>query len=164
MKHRMNLYNAVISPQFSYADIIWGGCGMRESQSLQRVQNFAAKSITGNRKYDSATKSLNQLKLLNLEQRRNVHETVFAHKALLKKSSANLNKDYERYTSKANTRQADKKILSIPIHKSTKYEKSPLYRTILSWNKCPKDLPFDNLTQHKNLFQKHLVKVNLNLN
>ena len=45
---RINLYHAVISPQFSYADIVWGGCGKKEALSLQRIQNFAAKSITGN--------------------------------------------------------------------------------------------------------------------
>ena len=81
-KHRLNLYHAIISPQFSYADIVWGGCNQVEKVSLQRVQNFAAKSITGNKKYDSATNSLKHLKLLNLEQRLSIHETVFAHKAI----------------------------------------------------------------------------------
>ena len=57
-KQRLTLYKAVISPLFGYADIIWNGCGERDSQSLQRVQNFAVKSITGNRKYDSASASL----------------------------------------------------------------------------------------------------------
>ena len=56
-QQRMHLYNALISPHFNYADVVWGGCGKKESLSLQKVQNFAARSITGNRKMDSATAS-----------------------------------------------------------------------------------------------------------
>ena len=72
-KHRITLYKALISPLFSYGDIIWGGCTKKDSEKLQRVQNFASKSIAGNRKYDSASASLKKLKILNLEQRSQVH-------------------------------------------------------------------------------------------
>ena len=160
MEHKMKLYNAIISPQFNYADIIWGGCLKKDSQSLQRVQNFAAKSITGHRKYDSATNSLNQLNLLNLQQRRNIHETVFIHKALLLKNTPNINDQYQKYISTANTRLAKQRKLKTPAHKTTIFEKSPLYRTIKSWNNCPPDLPFSSIKQHKALLQKHLLYEN----
>ena len=150
------MYHAVISPQFSYADVVWGGCLQKESDSLQRIQNFAAKSITGHRKYDSASNSLNQLNLLNLQQRRKVHETVFIHKALLQKSTANLNEQYNQYISTANTRQAEARKLTIPAHKTSKFERSPLYRTILSWNRCPPNLTFDSIKSHKNSLQKFM--------
>lgn len=153
----MDLYHAVISPQFSYADIIWGGCGQQEAQSLQRVQNFAAKSITGNRKYDSATESLRKLKLLNLKQRRSVHETVFVHKALLQKNTAKINEEYNQLIPTTNTRFAKLGKLKPPIHKTSKFEKSPLYRSIISWNSCPNHLPKDNIKNHKIQLQKHMT-------
>ena len=155
IENRMDLYHAVISPQFSYADIIWGGCGQQEAQSLQRVQNFAAKSITGNRKYDSATESLRKLKLLNLKQRRSVHETVFVHKALLQKNTAKINEEYNQLIPTTNTRFAKLGKLKPPIHKTSKFEKSPLYRSIISWNSCPNHLPKDNIKNHKIQLQKH---------
>ena len=156
----VTLYKSVISPLFGYADIVWGGCGVKDSQSLQRVQNFAAKSITGNRKYDSASASLRKLKFLNLQQRRNVHESVFAHKALLNKNTDSINQQYSNHKSIANTRQAEKKKLTIPKHKTAKFEKSPLYRTIQSWNACPANLPFENIRQHKTQLQHHLININ----
>ena len=162
MKQRLSLYTAVISPQFSYADIVWGGCTKKASQSLQRIQNFAAKSITGHRKYDSASSSLRKLNLLNLEQRRQIHETVFTHKALLQKNTENINQQYREHLSTANTRQADTRILTTPMHKTSKFESSPLYRTIKSWNKCPPNLPFNNPKQHKNMLQKHYISLSLN--
>ena len=158
MRNRLNLYHGVISPLFSYADIVWGGCGQKESISLQRVQNFAAKSITGNRKYDSATESLQKLKLLNLQQRRTIHETVLVHKALQDKSSDNINAHYKQHLSKSNTRQATHKKLLVPVHRSSKFEKSPLYRSILSWNKCPNFINSENIKQHKAHLQKHLLE------
>ena len=158
-KQRIKLYHALISPQFSYADIIWGGCRQKDSRRLQSVQNFAAKSITGHRKYDSATNSLKQLNFLNLHQRRQVHENVFSHRGLLQQSSANINSQYMEYTSKANTRHAEKKKLRLPKHKTAKFERSPLYRTISSWNAHP-TFSFGNIEQQKTELQKHLITIN----
>ena len=159
MKQRIKLYNAIISPQFSYADIIWGGCRQKESKSLQSVQNFAAKSITGHRKYDSATNSLKQLNFINLEQRRKVHENVFTHKGLMQLSTRNINNQYKEHISTANTRHAEQKKLNLPIHKTSKFQKSPLYRTITSWNDYP-NFSYGKIKQHKALLQKHFVAVN----
>ena len=157
LKSRLNLYHAVISPQFDYADVVWSGCGQKESKSLQRVQNFAAKSITGNRKYDSATESLMKLNLLNLQQRRSVHETVLVHKALQDKSSENINTLYQQHLSKSNTRQATHKKLSVPPHRTSKFEKSPLYRSITSWNQCPNIIDTESIQLHKKQLQKHIL-------
>lgn len=159
MKHRIKLYNAIISPQFSYADIIWGGCRQKESKRLQSVQNFAAKSITGHRKYDSATNSLNTLKLINLDQRRKVHENIFTHKALLQQSTENINNQFKEHISTTNTRHAVQNKLNIPKHKTAKFQRSPLYRTITSWNTNP-IFSFGNIKQHKFLLQKHFIAIN----
>ena len=156
-QQRINLYNALISPHFNYADVVWGGCSKKESLSLQKVQNFAARSITGNNKMDSATESLKKLKFLNLKQRRTIHETVFTHKAILLKNSDNLNEEYRQYVPQTNTRYANKGKLNIPKHKTTKFEKSPLYRTITAWNQCPDNLPQENVKQHKTNLQNLLI-------
>ena len=159
-KHRIVLYKALISPLFSYGDIIWGGCTKKDSEKLQRVQNFASKSITGNRKYDSASASLRKLKFLNLEQRRQVHQTVFVHKALTEKNTPAINQLYESYLSSANTRRAEHKKLTVPKHRTTRFEKSPLYQSITSWNLTPTNIPIGNIKQHKYLLQQHLIHNN----
>ena len=158
IEHRLNLYKVINSPQFDYADIIWGGCSKKDQKNLQIVQNFAAKSITGNKKYDSATASLKKLKLLNLQQRRKIHESVFIHKALLRKSTPNLYQEYSTYFPKRKTRMATHKKLSIPTHSTTKFKCSPLYRTIVTWNSLPPNLPKENAKLHKDHLQKHMIK------
>ena len=132
------------------------GCRQKESRSLQSTQNFAAKSITGHRKYDSATNSLKQLNFLNLEQRRKVHENGFTHKALLQQSTVNINQIYSQHTSTANTRHAEQHKLNFPKHRTSKYQRSPLYRTITSWNNNP-TFSFENIRQQKAQLQNHLI-------
>ena len=157
IKERVNLYNALITPHLDYADVVWGGCGTTNSNKLQLVQNFAAKSITGNKKRDSATKSLKKLKFLKLNQRRTVHETVFIHKSLLNINPANINEDYSQQKPTGNTRRAHQGKLNLPTHQSSKYQNSPFYRTIKSWNSCPSSFPADNPKTHKSHFQKYLI-------
>ena len=106
VKQRIHLYNALVSPQFDYADTVWGGCGKVNSQRLQITQNFAVKSITGNKKYDSATSSFKKLKFLRLEQRRYLHEAVFTHKSLLFQNPGEINNSYFNQIPTGNTRQA----------------------------------------------------------
>ena len=157
IQHRINLYHGVISPQFEYADVAWGGCAEKDKKRLQTVQNFAAKSITGNRKKDSATQSLKKLNFLNLQQRRQVHDSVFAHKALLEKSTANLHSQYASLIPKHKTRRSTLGKLNLPAHSTTKYKKSPFLRSIIAWNDTPPTLPKDNIKSHKTGYQNHLL-------
>ena len=149
LKLKMILYNTLIVPIFNYADIIWGGCSKTQSRRLQVSQNFAARSILGKSKYDSGKEALKELKLLNLENRRVVHESVFAHKGLSEKLPISIQNRYNKYKSKMNTRKSKYKKLNIPQHNLAKLKKSPIYRTISSWNKAPKDLPFRKIKPHK---------------
>ena len=155
---RLNLYNAIVTPLFNYCDIIWNGCNAKERKNLQIVQNFAAKSITGHRKYDSATDSLCQLQLLNLHQRRKLHEVVFVHKALKNQSAQNICEEYQNCISTVNTRNSTTGKLTLPSHNTAKFERSCLHRTIKSWNDAPQDVPKDNIRSHKNQLQKYLIK------
>ena len=121
MDQRLMLYNTIIAPLFNYGDVIWGGCDETDSKSLQKVQNFAARSICGKGRYDSATQSLKQLKLLDLKTRRKVHEAVFIHKAISKNTAENTCKIFENYKPSTQTRHANSGKLNIPTHGTAKF-------------------------------------------
>ena len=160
LKLKMTLYNTLIVPIFNYADIIWGGCNKTYGNRLQVAQNFAVRSILGRTKFDSGKQALRELKLLNLEQRRVVHESVFAHKGLCGKLPRNIKNRYKKYQSKIATRKSKNHKLNIPQHNLTKFKKSPICRTI-SWNKSPTNLPFGKIKPHKTGFQKYLLDENI---
>ena len=158
LKHKINLYNGIISPLFDYGDVLWGGCLQKDAKRLQSVQNFAIKSIVGKRKYDSASDAFNTLKILKLEQRRKIHESVFIHKALNQKSTKNLHEIFTAYKQKLSTRNATQNKLIIPQHKTSHFKKSPIYRMIKTWNSIPSSLPKNNIKLHKKHYQKHLIE------
>ena len=157
IRHRIQLYKSLVEPNFNYADVAWGGCGVTNAKSLQLAQNFAARSILGMRKSASATTALNKLKLLNLKQRRTVHETVFTHKSLINKHPENINSTYQQQLPRTNTRGAAAGRLNIPKHNTAKYEQSPLYRTIKSWNAAPTDMNKEDVQKHKAAYQRLLL-------
>ena len=157
IKTRILLYLTLIMPHFDYADIIYGGCNKYSSKKLQVAQNFAIRSITGTKKSVSPEESFAKLKFLNLEKRRLVHEAVFAQKSVLHKNPQRISLSYMQHYPKTDTRNASKGTLNLPSHKSSKYQNSPLFRTIAAWNSSPKDTPTHNTKVFKSHFQKNLI-------
>ena len=120
----------------------------REKQEeTPRIQNFALKSILGMRKHDSATEALTTLNYLNLQEKRNIHQAVFAHKALTGRTPKSITAEYLKLLPYEGRREAVKGNLNIPIHKKAKYEQSVLYRTVKAWYNT--DPGIRNLTTFK---------------
>ena len=157
LKLKVTLYKTLISPIFNYCDIIWGGCNKKDSKKLQCAQNFAIRTIVGKSKRESVRENLKELKLLNLEKRRTVHECVFAHKALNLKLPKLICQKYNNFKPIPKTRQYTNSKLNIPKHKQSKFRKSPIFRTIISWNKAPPHFTFGNIQKHKKEFQEYLL-------
>ena len=157
IKTRIYLYNTLVTPYFDYADVVYGGCNKKNSKYLQTAQNFAIRSITGTKKSISPRESFQKLKFLNLEQRRLVHEAVFAHKSFLDKNPQLINLQYLKQLSTSHTRNSSHSSLNLPSHRCSKYQKSPFYRTIKAWNSSPKDIPTHNIKIFKKYFQRNLI-------
>ena len=156
---RIQLYNSLVLPLLDYADVIWGGCGEANSRKMQITQNFAIRSITGAKKYESATESFRKLKFLNLEQRRMIHNAVFANKSLLHLNPVNISMRYLEQCplGDKNTRSNAKGTLNLPPHKTAKYQQSPFYRCVKAWNSCPDNIPTNNPKIFKSTLQKQMI-------
>ena len=89
-KSRRILYDSLAAPHFSYADVVWDGCLKSDQLKLQRVHNFAARTITGAKKFSSASSALKTLGMVPLAQKRQVHQAVLAHKLVNGKGPAEL--------------------------------------------------------------------------
>ena len=156
---KIQLYNALVVPHFDYADVIWGGCSTQMSRKLQITQNFAVKSITGAKKFDHVTESYEKLKFLNLQQRRDIHQAVFTHKSLLHNHPNDICQMYFQQCPKRNTRGSHSAILNYPPHKTHKYEQSPFYRCLKSWNNIPENIMKNTTTKaFKNSVQRDLIQ------
>ena len=101
------------------------------------------------KKTDSTTEARSRLNFLTLKEKRKVHEAVFVQKAMTNKLPMNITKQYLEHLSTNDLRSSYKGRLTVPKHKTKKYEQSTLYRTISTWNMIPNDLP----TYETNVFQ-----------
>jgi hypothetical protein len=156
-KYKMLLYDALIASQFNYADVIWGGCNKQNKEKLQITQNFALRTVLGTDRKSSATKTLKKLRYLNLQDKRQIHEAVFAYKAINGTHPAEITKKYKELLPTGNTRSASKLIINYPRHKTSLYERSPLYRTITTWNQTPLEIKTMPATSFKKQVQKFKI-------
>ena len=76
------LYNSILAPHFDYCDTIWGTCNTTTHLKVQKMQNRAAKIITGKRKYDSSTEALNALKWKKVSERYQFHLAINMFKVM----------------------------------------------------------------------------------
>ena len=97
---------------------------------------------------------------MTLEEKRQVHDAVYVHKALAGKLPAKISQQYQKHQSLRNFRSAEKQILTIPKHKTENYKNSPLYRSILAWNNTPSDIKGLETATFKQKLQAHIQKKN----
>ena len=151
-KTKLKLYDSLVASHFNYADVIWSGCNQSNKQKLQSVQNFALKSVLQMKKFESATQALQTLHYLNLEEKRNIHEAVFTHKAVTGKMPTNITEEYTKLKPRLNNRSAENGTLNIPKHKTTRFQSSILYRSVKAWNNTDTSLR----QEETHLFKRHL--------
>ena len=155
VKYKKMLYDGLIASHFNYADVIWGGCTKKNKEKLQTTQNFAMRTILGTDRRSSATEALTKLRYLDLQNKRQVHEAVFAYKAINGTQPEEVTKKYKELMPKGNTRSATRQVLNYPKHKTALYERSPLYRTITTWNKLPTEIKTAPAQSFKKQVQKY---------
>ena len=45
------IYKALIQPHFDYCNVVWGSCGIKLADKLQKLQNRAARALTLHRSF-----------------------------------------------------------------------------------------------------------------
>ena len=155
MKQRRVLYNSLITPHFTYGDIIWNKCGRTNQNKIQQAQNYAAKSILGLNKYSSSQAALKKLDLLCLSQKRDIHAAVFVKKALDEKAPIEIQAKYNNQQRPSSLRQGR---LQTPRHRTTLYETGAYYSSLQIWNSTPQDIKQTSLTQFRTKLQKHKLQ------
>ena len=70
-----------------YCSAVWSNTSQRNIEKLQAVQNFAARIVTGTRKYDHVTPVLQQLGWLPVKYMLKLREAIFWHHCICVRSS-----------------------------------------------------------------------------
>ena len=79
-----NVYKAIVLPYFDYCSLVWENCSVELQDKLQKMQNRAARVITG-KPYDTRISDmLNELGWQPLAERRRSRKIIFMHKVKIK--------------------------------------------------------------------------------
>ena len=78
----VRMINALVFSKLYYCSTIWSNTSKKNIAKLQKVQNFAARIVSGKKKFDHITPSLIQLKWLPVSYMLRFRDTVMAFKCI----------------------------------------------------------------------------------
>ena len=144
-KHTLSLIiNALVFSKMYYSSSVWSNTSKKNISKLQSVQNFAARVITGIRKYDHVTPIL--------------RDAVMTFKCMKGLAPPYLCDKFEMRSKihSVNTRNKDK--LDIPRYNSASGQRTFHYRAVSIWNELPNHIKdIDTLDRFKLEYKCHLL-------
>ena len=153
------IYMVFIRPLLEYADVIWDNCTLYEKQELDKIQNEAARIVTGTTKLISLDCLHNEVKWESLEKRRRNHKLTLFYKMY-----TNLTPSYlsdlvpQTVSSVSRYNLRNSHALQTVDARFNNYYYSFLPSTVREWNNLPSDV-----TQSESIaaFKHNLNRENL---
>ena len=135
-----NVYNSLVLPYFDYCSSLWDNCGSMLKEKLQKLQNRAARIMTGGNYDVRSTDLLHAMSWKNLNDRHKMNKSVLMFKILNNHSAPNLKdtfitRDINLGTN-YNLRNADIN-LSVPKPRTEYLKMSFGYSGAVLWNSLP---------------------------
>ena len=136
----ITIINSLVFSKLFYCSSTWASTTKKNIARLQKVQNFAARIVTGAREYDHITPILKELHWLPVAKQLEVRDTLMALKCIKGLAPPSL---CNKFTTRSqvhnrNTRNNDK--LNIPFFRSATGQRSFSYRAAQLWNDLPEIL------------------------
>ena len=143
-----------------YGNALYYGLSSKEVTKLQRLQNYAAKTILGRNKYDSSTLARQQLHWLPVVEGIKFKLLTLVYKCLNDQAPLYLQKLLEYQELEKETRSSGRRLLKIPKSKSKTFlDRSFTISGPNLWNELPDDTKnATTLKEFKKMLKTHLFK------
>ena len=124
----------MVQPYFEYCSLVWGNCRDSLKEKLQKLQNRAARVITGD-SYDTRSKDiLQKLNWKNLSERRQQKKNSIFSKAIAGNCPENISKKFEKSYSERYHLRNNNKFLSLPKPRTNSMVRTFGYAAAKIWN------------------------------
>ena len=134
------LVQAFVLSQLDYCNSLLYGITKTQLVKLQRIQNSAARMITGTRKYDSITPVLKHLHWLPMNERIEFKVLVMVFKALHGSAPSYIQELIKPYTPRRTLRSASSRTVEVPVTRTSYGDRSFSKAGAHLWNNLPEDL------------------------
>ena len=137
------IYLSIIQAYFDYCITIWGSCSKTLLCSVQKLQNKAARAVTGNFDFNSSVSDMiKQLGWMNITKRFNYFMLILIYKCLNGQAPSNLSDKlcFVNDTHCYITRSVMNENLAVPFSKGALFHRSFSYNGPKLWNDLPRDI------------------------
>ena len=149
----VRIINALVFSKLYYCSTVWSNPSKKNIAKLQKVQNFAARKVTGKKKFDHITPSLKQLTWLPVSYMLRFRDTVMAFKCIRDMAPSYLCRMFETRSQVHNLNTRTNGKLDVPLYRTTTGQRSFSYRAVSIWNSLPEWLKNDNLSLQQIKFE-----------
>ena len=136
-----NRYLSIVEPHLSYCCSVWGCCGNTKMNPLQKLQNRAARIVTGSPFDSSAAPLLQRLGWLPVDRLVHRETSTMVYKSLNGLAPDNLCQIFSRLSDVHNRLLRNTKCdLVVPRMRTAYGQKSFAFRGVDTWNKLHSDI------------------------
>ena len=144
-----------------YCISVYGACNESQMERIQKVLNFAARVISGRRKFDRISDVLRDLEWLSAHNLYRFHALTLLKRTLVTAQPESLaaNLVQRRHVHQRSTRQDD--MLHLPSILAESGRRRFLYSTVTAFNALPPDIRDMSLCRFKKELRCHLLRQQL---
>lgn len=157
-QHFETVIHAFVSTRLDYCNALYIGVSASYISHLQRVQNAAARLLTGARKFEHISPVLASLHWLPISFRIHFKILLFAFKALHGLAPSYLSELLQPYTPTCSLRSADQLLLNVPrTGRKLRGDRAFAVAAPKLWNELPLEIrQASSLSVFKSLLKTHL--------
>ena len=132
--------NSLVFSKLFYCSGIWSGTSKSNISKLQLVQNFAARILSGKKKYEHITPTLKQLKLLPISDALYLRDATLMYKCMNSLAPHYLTSMFVKRSDVHDRNTRNGKDLQIPKCRTVTAQQCFSYRGVKLWNSIPTEL------------------------
>lgn len=135
-----NVITSLVFSKLYFCSTVWANTSKTNVQKLQKIQNFAARIVTGTRKYDHITPVLNDLRWLSVSAMLAFYDAILTFKCLKGIAPKYLSSRFKTRAHVHGKNTRNKKKLDIPAFSTAAGQRSFIYRAVKCWNTLPEEI------------------------
>lgn len=144
----ISVYNAIVLPHFDYCSLVWDTCENYLQEKLQKMQNRAARVITGKTYEVRSVEILSELNWKSLVERRNENKAVFMYKIRKGECPESISNIFNVKNNQQYSLRSDNLDYALEKPRTNFLKKSISYSGAKLWNELPNRLK-DNISLNK---------------
>ena len=135
-----NVITSLVFSKLYFCSTVWANTSKTNVRKLQKIQNFAARILTGTRKYEHITPVLNNLRWLSVPAMLALYDAILTFKCLRGLAPNYLSSRFNTRASVHGRNTRNKNMLDIPAFNTAAGQRSFTYRAVKCWNMLPEEI------------------------